>query len=134
MNIIRRNNNSWLAEPFTNFFDDIFPTTPTVFTTNRTDKNVRVKEFETHSEISVAAPGISKEDFSIELQNGMLTVGYAQAGDDISYFTNDSFTRSWTVPAATTAKDITATHENGVLTVSVQKGKLKKEGTTIPIK
>tara|TARA_Y100000034_G_scaffold132292_1_gene194919 strand:+ start:9414 stop:9827 length:414 start_codon:yes stop_codon:yes gene_type:complete len=135
-NLIRRTNDSWLTEPFAAFFDDFFSPTTTFTTTPRTrDKNVRVKDFEDRFEISLAAPGIPKEDFEIQLQGNTLSIGYKQTDEqDTSYFAGESFSRSWTVPNGTTAKSIIASHKDGVLTIGVKKDDSKKDGITIPIK
>ena len=135
-NLIRRANDSWLTEPLTTFFDDFFSPTTTFTTIPRArDKNVRVKDFEDRFEIDIAAAGVPKEDFEIQLRGNTLSIGYEQAKEqDISYFAGESFNRSWVVPTGTTAKDIVAAHKNGVLTIGVKKDDPKKDSITIPIK
>ena len=62
--------NSWLPEVFNDFFDTEF-----MPKTNATAPAINVKESEADYEVEVAAPGMTKEDFSVHLnQDGDLTI------------------------------------------------------------
>ena len=119
------------SEPFFNILDDFFPVRDhRNFSSLNTDKHVRVQDFDDRTEISVAAPGLDKEVFKVDLVNSVLTVGYATKGEEDVFFTQGSFTRSWRVDRDTTAEDIGATYENGVLIVSVNKAAAPEGAST----
>lgn len=62
MTVVRRD--SWLPEVFNDFFDtDFMPRTKT------TAPAINVKETEKEYIVEVAAPGLKKEDFSINIDN-----------------------------------------------------------------
>ena len=109
-------------EPFFNILDDFFPARDhRNFSSFNTDKHVRVQDFDDRTEISVAAPGLNKEVFKVDLANSVLTVGYTTEGDTTPFFTQGSFSRSWRVDREATSEDVSATYENGVLVVTVNK-------------
>ncbi|MBI5380467.1 MAG: Hsp20/alpha crystallin family protein [Opitutae bacterium] len=66
-------------------------------------------------------PGISREDISVEMVDGYLTIQATrkpQAGDNSAAF---SFSRSVTIPDAIQSDKVAAAYENGVLTVTLPK-------------
>lgn len=85
---------------------------------------------ETDKEISLIAelPGIRKEDISVSLDNGLLTVSgerrseRTEGGDNERWHHVERsfgrFSRTMRVPEHVTEDDIRATYDNGVLTVS----------------
>ena len=119
MSLIRYTRN----EPFFNILDDFFPAARDHrnFSSFSTDKHVRVQDFDDRTEISVAAPGLNKEAFKVDLANSVLTVGYTTEDGATPFFTQESFSRSWRVGRDATAEDVSATYENGVLVVTVNK-------------
>ena len=122
------------SDPFFNIFDEVFPRQTSSLSTRTGDRRVRVKNFDDHTQISIAAPGLSKKSFHVDLNESVLTVSYtAEEGDD-TYFTKDSFTRSWRVTRGTTAEDILASYESGILFVRVEKATGEgTEATNIPV-
>lgn len=62
--------NSWLPDVFNDFFDtDFMPKA------NATAPAINVKESEVDYEVEVAAPGMTKEDFNVHLnQDGDLSI------------------------------------------------------------
>jgi HSP20 family protein len=123
------------ADPFFGIFDDFFPIStqknlPT-FTTNR---RVRVQHKDKATEISVAAPGLSKDAFQVNLNGTTLTIEYAAAEGADTFFTREQFSRQWRVDQGTTGEDISAAYENGVLVVTVKRiGCSPSDTTTITI-
>jgi HSP20 family protein len=96
--------------------------------------SVNVKENENNYEIEVAAPGMKKEDFSIAVENRILTISAdikeeKEAKED-KYtrreFVATSFTRSFSLPENADENNIQAHYENGVLRVNVPKVQEKK--------
>ena len=118
MSLIRYTRN----DPFFNLLDEFFPVSNyRNFSSFNTDKRVRVQNFDDRTEISVAAPGLDKSAFKVDLASGALTVSYEVEEGTEAFFAQSSFSRSWRVDRDTTADDISATYENGVLVVSVNK-------------
>ena len=68
--------------------------------------------------ISVAAPGLDKEDFNITITEGTLTV---QTNKTDTEFGTSTFTKTWTLPEGTTADKISADYHQGILRVTVEK-------------
>ncbi|MBA5246194.1 Hsp20/alpha crystallin family protein [Marnyiella aurantia] len=126
-NLIRRNS----------FFDDFI--TKDLFEFNRpkfspseaTLPSVNVLEQKDSFEIQVAAPGIKKENFKIDLERNVLTVGSEtreeteQKDFDGSFtrreFNYSSFSRSFTLPDSVDADRIEAAYEDGILKITVPK-------------
>jgi len=91
-----------------------------------------VNIFETNEkfEIEIAAPGLEKEDFKIDLKNDYLLV-YSEKKDKKeekekgkvvrSEFRYSSFQRSFALPKDIDATAIQATHKNGVLVIELPK-------------
>jgi len=92
--------------------------------------------------IEVAAPGLNKEDFKINLENNVLTVSSEKEEKqeekdekvmrkEFSYY---SFSRSFTLPLTVNADKIKATHKDGILNVIVPKKEEAKEKPSREIK
>jgi HSP20 family protein len=91
-----------------------------------------VNIFETNEkfEIEIAAPGLDKEDFKIDLKDETLTVSSEkkdkkeekERGKVVrSEFRYTSFQRSFSLPQEIDVKAINATHKNGILTIELPK-------------
>jgi HSP20 family protein len=91
---------------------------------------VNIYENNEKFEIEIAAPGLEKEDFKIDLKNDYLLV-YSEKKDKKeekekgkvvrSEFRYSSFQRSFALPKEVNITDIKATHKNGVLTIELPK-------------
>jgi len=87
-------------------------------------------------EIEVAAPGLEKDDFKIDLKNDHLVV-YSEKKDKKeekekgkvvrSEFRYSSFQRSFVLPKEVDVSNIKASHKNGVLTIELPKKTEYKE-------
>lgn len=91
---------------------------------------VNVKDGKDSISVSIAAPGLKKEDFKISLDNHILTISAEQKSEkeeeeDGKYtrkeYNYSSFSRSFTVPESINKSDIEATYENGELKISLPK-------------
>jgi HSP20 family protein len=90
---------------------------------------VNVKETEKNFEIEVAAPGLSKKDFKITVDNGVLTISSEKKEEkeqkEKDYtrkeFSYSSFNRSFTLPENANEDDMKANYEDGLLKLSVAK-------------
>ncbi len=88
---------------------------------------VNVHESENGYTLEVAAPGLQKDQFAINLDGRVLTISAEQKGETKEEngkwtrkeFSFTSFKRSFTLPENVKEDGIEAKYENGVLTVSV---------------
>jgi len=81
--------------------------------------------------IEIAAPGLEKEDFKIDLKNEILTVSSEKSEkkeDEVnkgkvirSEFRYSSFQRSFALPKEVDATNIKASNKNGILTIELPK-------------
>jgi len=98
-------------------FDPLFAsaTTPIkrTFSTNTHVSNESDKYI-----ISVAAPGLDKEDFSITVTDGVLSVS---AEKTVTEFETSPFTKTWTLPDGATVEGLKADYKQGILRVTVPK-------------
>ncbi|MDE1207925.1 Hsp20/alpha crystallin family protein [Tenacibaculum larymnensis] len=95
---------------------------------------MNVKEQDDNFEIEFAAPGFSKKDFEITIDNNVLNVcgekkhEVEEKEEDFTRkeFSYNSFKRSLSLPESiNTDQDIKASYENGILKLNLH----KKEGT-----
>jgi HSP20 family protein len=99
--------------------------------TNSTLPAVNVKEDDNEFKIEVAAPGLKKDDFKVNYDNGRLTISSEQKneveekdGDKVTRreFSYQSFQRSFTVAEnVIDAEKIAANYESGILYLSLPK-------------
>lgn len=90
---------------------------------------VNIVENENNYEIEVAAPGMKKDDFKVEVENGVLTISAEKKEEKKEskknytrqeYYYN-SFTRSFTLPENAKEDGLAARYEDGMLKLSVAK-------------
>ena len=124
---------------FDDFFDDRFMM-PSVFGKNdplygKNAKNVMktdVRETENTYELDIDLPGFKKEDVSLKLDDGYLTIGAVKSlekesgnGKDGKYIRRERYegqcSRSFFVGRGVQARDVSAKFEDGILKVSVPK-------------
>ncbi len=142
MNIIKRNGNSMNQWPllFDDFFNrDFFDWGVNNFSdTNTTVPKVNVKETKDNFEVEVAAPGMNKNDFKIQLDGNMLTISSEKSeqhednNENEKYsrreFSFQSFQRSFTLPKDVVDADkIEAKYENGLLHLVIPKKEEAKQ-------
>jgi HSP20 family protein len=90
---------------------------------------VNVKENDKAFEVELAAPGFSKKDFNISVDDGLLTVSadskHENEKTEDNYtrreFGYSSFSRSFNLPTNTNEEDIQAKYEEGVLKLTIAK-------------
>ena len=96
---------------------------------------VNIIESKDDYRIEVAAPGLNKEDFKINLENNVLTVSSEKEEKqeqkeekvmrkEFSYY---SFSRSFTLPLTVNSEKIRATHKDGILQVVIPKREEAKD-------
>lgn len=123
--------NSWLPDVFNDFFDtDFMPKA------NATAPAINVKESEIDYEVEVAAPGMTKEDFNVHLnQDGDLSIkmeskkNNAEEEKKAHYlrreFAYSKFEQTLILPDDVDKEKISAKVSDGVLTVVLPK--IRKE-------
>ncbi len=90
---------------------------------------INVSDNQDNYEIEVAAPGIAKEDFTVSVEKGVLTIsGTTEKEKEESEknytrkeFSSRSFVRSFTLPDNVAEDQITAKHDDGVLRLVLTK-------------
>lgn len=96
---------------------------------NRVVPPVNIKETDGAFAVELIAPGLKKEDFKIEVENGLLTISRKaqaeQVQEDGKYtrreFIQASFKRAFTLPDTVNEEAINANYEGGILTLSLPK-------------
>lgn len=96
---------------------------------------VNVIETKDSFRIEVAAPGLSKEDFKIDIHNNLLTISSEKEekkeenSDKIMRreFSYCSFKRAFSLPDLIEHDKIAASHTNGVLNIEIPKREEAKE-------
>ena len=135
MTLARLSNNWFPSTPsfFDRFFEgDLMDWNRNNFSsTNSTLPAVNVKENDNEFLIEVAAPGMSKNDFRIEYDNGQLTISSEhkdkkeeKEGEKVTRreFSYQSFQRSFTVSeTAVDAEKIKANYKEGILFITLPK-------------
>lgn len=120
---------SWLSD----FFDDDW--FGSSISGRRNMPAVNIRENDKSFEIELATPGFDKKDFSVLVDNNVLTVSAEkkeekeQTEDHYTRreFGYQSFSRSFTLPTNTNEEEITARYEDGILKLSIAK-KTQPEG------
>ena len=94
--------------------------TPTLreFSQNNPVK-VHIDKTDTAYDVSIAAPGIAKNEVDVTVKDNVLTVAHEhkEESSDKSFCT--SFSKSWTIPKDIDVENISAAYESGVFSVSL---------------
>lgn len=139
MNIVKRDN-SRMPSFFDNFLNrNLFNGSSFLYEGNILPK-VNVVETDREFKVEVAAPGMRKEDFKVELNNNRLTISserthHVEEGADHSKFSRRefsyaSFSRSFYLPDTVEADKIKAKYKDGLLRIIIP----KKKGKQKPVK
>ena len=98
--------------------------------------SANVHERKDEFEIEVAAPGLEKNDFHIDLKDNVLTISSEKKEEKeekednkvvFCEFNYSSFSRSFRVPEGVDTNKIKASHKNGVLKIMLPKREEFKE-------
>ena len=123
MTPVRRNQN-WVPSIFNDFFDNDW-----VIKANATAPAINVIENEKDYRIELAAPGMSKEDFNIKLdEDNNLVISMEKKEEDKKNgrylrreFSDSKFQQTMILPDDVNKDAISASVEHGVLTVDLPK-------------
>ncbi len=123
-----------LFDDIEGFVSDIWDTwTPAVY-----DSNVhpRLDMFEIKDELvtRVELPGLKKEDISVKLEDGRLSISAEKKGEklseDATYYTSEryfgQYSRTLSLPFPVDSEKISATFENGLLEIRMPKAEEAK--------
>ena len=130
------------ARSFGNVFDKFFNEDFDGDINNSFVPSVDIAETETSFEISVAAPGLKKEDFSLSFEEGRLTISgerkFVNENNSKNFHSVEtqfgSFNRTFHLPDSVKEDKIKASYENGILLIEVPKDEKKIVKRAIEIK
>jgi len=138
MSLIKWRNPSELMPAFPNWMDNIFRDDD--FFANRwtremTVPSVNVQETDKEFRLEVAAPGMKKEDFKLEMKEGMLYISAETKNENEvkeehytrREFSFNSFSRSFWLPENVKFDDIKANYKDGILHIVLPKVKVEKK-------
>lgn len=133
---------SRLRETFPAMFDEFFKPWNEWFDGNdlqirtMTVPAVNITDEKDYYKVSLAVPGMKKEDFSIDVEGNMLTISAEQeesSEEKEKKFTRkeysySSFSRSFTLPEGVKQENIEAKYHDGVLSITLPKQEDHKTG------
>jgi HSP20 family protein len=130
MTLVNFNNRTRNSAPhFNNVFDSLFNEALNKNHAVNKMPAVNILETATDYKIELAAPGLNKEDFQINLKKDTLSVWAerkaAEGAEVKDYnrkeFDYNSFARSFVLPETVDAEKITAEYVNGILYITIVK-------------
>ncbi|MBL7862261.1 MAG: Hsp20/alpha crystallin family protein [Cyclobacteriaceae bacterium] len=141
MSIIRYNANDFVPTTFSALVDRFFNDSITRSGGSSFVPKVDIIETNNAFEIHLAAPGLSKEDFNIELNDNYLTISgerkFSDEKKDKNYHAIEthygSFSRSFSLPENVDPSKINAKYNNGILELNLPKDEKKALKQTIKV-
>lgn len=131
----RRNNQNWLPSIFNDFFDNEW-----LEKRNTTSPAVNIIENEDEFRIEVAAPGMTKEDFHVDVNpDNELVISMEKKNEEKEEdpkkkgtylrreFSYSRFQQSLLLPDNVETEKISAKVEHGVMTIDIPKKKLEEK-------
>ena len=132
MSLIKRNEANWLPSVFDDMFKaDWLGGTTNVNSIGTSIPAVNIQESDDNFTVEVAAPGKTRDDFNIELDNDILTISSEEKKENESTekngrytrkeFSYSNFKRAFSLPETVNNEKIAASYENGVLVINLPK-------------
>jgi len=130
MTLVKFNNRTRNSAPyFNNVFDSLFSEAINKNLTVNKIPSVNILETAEAYKIELAAPGLTKEDFQINLKKDTLSVwaekkaeeGTVEKDYNRKEFDFNSFARSFVLPESVDAEKIAAEYVNGILNITIGK-------------
>ena len=128
---------------FNDFFVDFFGRDPfqnfSIFDDGKNLPSVNISDEDKKYVIEVAAPGLEKSDFNIDIEDDVITISSnkeskTEDGDGKNWtrreFKSSSFQRSFNLPDNVNIDEIKATHKNGILSIDLPKVSIDKTKNT----
>jgi HSP20 family protein len=138
MTVVRFKNRPNGQVAFNNLLSDVFPQFPSLYKEDlRQAVPVNIRETQKEYLLDVFAPGLSKDDFKINIENNLLTIAVEMKGETVnesekqlrSEYKFQSFKRSFTLDEKINTEGISAQYVNGVLTLNLPKKEDVKPAT-----
>ncbi len=141
MSIIRYNPNDFVPSTFSHLVDRFFNESVVRNGGSVFVPKVDVIESDNAYEVHLAAPGLSKEDFTIEVNDNSLTVSgerkFSNVKKDKNFHSIEtqygSFSRSFTLPENADGAKINAKYNSGILELTIPKDEKKILKQTIKV-
>ena len=141
MTVIKRQELPIFGDMMANLFEDRFFDPIKKFNTKKVP-SVNISENKDGFGIQLAAPGMKKEDFNVEIENNLIIISAEHKNEtdkkddnySIREFNYSSFKRTFTLPKSADKTKIEAKYNAGILEVSIaKKGEELKESKRIEI-
>ena len=127
---------------FTDFLNEIYGDILTPDSKQNSIPGVNISESDDKFTLALAAPGLSKEDFKVNVDEGVLSIS-AEKKEEVNEvktqysrkeFSYTNFKRSFNLPETVNIEDINASYENGILTLNIPKKDEAKPKSAIEVK
>lgn len=135
MNTLMRKNPDLFGGLMENLWNENNWNKPSEFRKQFSIPAVNIKETETNYQLELAAPGLDKEDFNIEVKEGILKLSVSKTKQEEEKTENytrkefgfQKFERNFALPKnAIQIENIQANYEQGILIVSLPKQETKE--------
>jgi len=129
MKLIKRNDDWGFPSIWEDFFNNDFINFPSAMSRGRTTPAVNISENDKDFIVELAAPGMKKSDFNINLDRNVLSIS-SELKDETKEegkqftrkeFSYQSFQRSFTLPESVDQEKIEAKYTDGVLKIILHK-------------
>ena len=129
MKLIKKNDEWGFPSVWEDFFNNDLFNLPTVASRGTTVPAVNISENDKDFVVELAAPGMKKDDFQVDLERNVLTISSEQKDEKQEEgkhytrkeFSYQSFQRSFTLPESVNQDKIEATYNDGVLKIILHK-------------
>ncbi len=132
----RKPNSDLLSRSFDDLFNEFFTNTP-AYRRDGFMPSVDISETDTQFELSVELPGMKKEDITVDLERGRLTISGERKFENEEKGKNyhrietqyGSFNRTFHLPDTINEDSVVAKYDNGILNITIEKSddKVKKQ-------
>jgi HSP20 family protein len=113
---------TFYRDPFKDVLDTLFEKQTSSVRENSTKLVTRDNDYSVY----LAVPGLTKDDLSISVKDGLLSISYKkEESDNVNYSFVSSFKKTYSLPEDVNEKEITGKVENGVLEIILPKSKKK---------
>lgn len=127
-----RPNNDVFSRTFNEVMDEFFSTAAN-YRNDNFMPSVDVSETEKQFEVSVELPGMKKEDITVDLEKGRLTISGERKFENKEEGKNyhrvetkyGTFSRSFQLPDSINEESIVARYDNGILNITIEKSEDK---------
>lgn len=111
------------------FTSDLFDFDDAFFNGRMNVPPVNIAETQDQFRLELSVPGMKKDDFKVDIEDGILTISSEKEEERIENtkeykrkeFSYSSFSRSFTLPDNADENNINAKYDNGMLQVSINK-------------